>query len=197
MTETAPATFFRSRWVERPATFTELEPDSAAEGLPRRRRSGRHQAPRARRGPLVSDEPETVSAARFGANALVGAPVAVSAEARLDGLRAVLASSGNANVSDGERGLETARASQALAAELLGVEPDRVGLASTGVIGRELPRDRLLEGARAAAAALGPDTDDFTAAMLTTDRWPKRACLEVELPSGHRSACGPGEGRRA
>ena len=176
--------FFRSRWVDRPAAVTELEPTA----LPRGFRAAGVAAGIKRTGLdvglLVSDEPGTVSAARFCANALVGAPVAVSAEGRVDALRAVLASSGNANVADGERGLATARASQVLAGELLGLEPAQVGLASTGVIGRELPRDRLLEGARAAAAALGPDAAGFSDALLTTDRAPKRACLEVELPSG-------------
>jgi glutamate N-acetyltransferase/amino-acid N-acetyltransferase len=184
VTGTAPATFFRSRWVERPGHVSELEPAALPRGF---RAAGVAAGIKSRGldvGLLVSDEPGTVSAARFGANALVGAPVAVSAEAALDRLRAVLASSGNANVADGERGLETARASQALAGELLGVGPDQVGLASTGVIGRELPRDKLLEGASAAAAALGPDSADFCQALLTTDRGPKRACLEAELPSG-------------
>jgi glutamate N-acetyltransferase/amino-acid N-acetyltransferase len=176
--------FFRSRWVQRPAGVTELEPTA----LPRSFRAAGVAAGIKRNGLdvglLVSDEPGTVSAARFCANALVGAPVAVSAEGRLEALRAVLASSGNANVADGERGLETARASQILAGELLGLEPAQVGLASTGVIGRELPRDRLLEGARDAAAALSPDAAGFSDALLTTDRSPKRACLGVELPSG-------------
>jgi glutamate N-acetyltransferase/amino-acid N-acetyltransferase len=184
MTETASATFFRSRWVDRPAGVTELEPIT----LPRGFRAAGVAAGIKRKGIdvglLVSDEPDTVSAARFCANALVGAPVAVSAEGRLDALRAVLASSGNANVSDGERGLQTARASQVLAGELLGLDPAQVGLASTGVVGRELPRDRLLEGTRAAAQALGTDAAGFSDALLTTDSSPKRACLEVELPSG-------------
>jgi glutamate N-acetyltransferase/amino-acid N-acetyltransferase len=184
VTGTTPATFFRSRWVERPQHVRELEPAALPAGF----RAAGVAAGIKRKGVdvglLVSDEPDTVSAARFCANALVGAPVAVSAEGRLDALRAVLASSGNANVSDGERGLETARASQALAGELLGLEPAQVGLASTGVIGRELPRGKLLDGTRAAAAALGPDTAGFSDALITTDRWPKRACLGVELPSG-------------
>jgi glutamate N-acetyltransferase/amino-acid N-acetyltransferase len=184
VTETAAATFFRSRWVDRPDHVTELE----RTGLPRGFRAAGVAAGIKPKGLdvalLVSDEPETVSAARFGTNALAGAPVVVSADARLDALRAVLASSGNANVADGDRGVETARVSQALAAELLAVEPAQVGLASTGVIGRELPRERLLEGARAAADALGEDAESFSDALLTTDRWPKRACLEVALPSG-------------
>jgi glutamate N-acetyltransferase/amino-acid N-acetyltransferase len=114
----------------------------------------------------------------------VGAPVAVSQAAHTAELRAIVASSGNANVSDGERGLDTARAGQQAAADALGLDPAQVGIAATGVIGRELPRDRLLDGVRSAAAALGTDADDFTRAIMTTDKGPKRACLELALPSG-------------
>jgi glutamate N-acetyltransferase / amino-acid N-acetyltransferase len=182
--------FFKSRWVQRPERATELAPDLLPEGF---RASGVHAgikpadvagAAALDVGLLVSDAEATVSAARFCDNALVGAPIAVTSEARVDGLRAVLANSGNSNVADGARGLETARSSQAAAAEALGIDAELVGLASTGVIGRELPRDALLAGARECAEALGPDSADFCSAILTTDRGPKRACLEVELPSG-------------
>ena len=63
-------------------------------------------------------------------------------------LLAVAANSGGSNTGDGTRGLETARSTQAVAAELLGVEPAQVGVASTGVIGTELPREKLLSGLR-------------------------------------------------
>jgi glutamate N-acetyltransferase/amino-acid N-acetyltransferase len=180
----AAATFFRSRWVERPDHVRELEPTSLPTGFRAAGAAAGIKPEGLDVGLLVSDEPGTTSAARFTTNALVGAPVAVSSEARLDGLRAVLASSGNSNVANGERGLGTARASQALAAELLGLDASRVAVASTGIIGRELPRERLLAGARDAAGRLGPDSEDFSRALLTTDRSPKRACLEVELPAG-------------
>jgi glutamate N-acetyltransferase/amino-acid N-acetyltransferase len=135
-------------------------------------------------GVLVSDDEATTSAARFTTNARVGAPVSVSREAALDRLRAVVANSGGSNTGDGERGIETARASQALAAELLGIEPEQVGVASTGVIGAELPRETLLGGVREAAASLGPDAAGLSEAIMTTDAAPKRACVEVALPSG-------------
>jgi glutamate N-acetyltransferase/amino-acid N-acetyltransferase len=176
--------FFKSRWVDRPAHVTEIDPTSLPRGF---RAAGVHAGIKPDGldvGLLVSDSEDTVSAVRFCDNALVGAPIAVTSEARTDSLRAVLANSGNSNVADGARGLETARASQAAAAEALGIEPDRVGLASTGVIGRELPRDVLIAGARQCAATLGPDAEDFTRSILTTDKGPKRACLEVALPSG-------------
>jgi glutamate N-acetyltransferase/amino-acid N-acetyltransferase len=175
--------FFRSRWVERPGHVTEVEPTALPQGFRAAGVAAGIKPEGLDVGVLVSDR-RAASAARFCDNALVGAPVAVSSEASLGALRAIVASSGNANVADGERGLATARASQALAAELLELEANQVGLASTGVIGRELPRDRLLEGLRGAVGALGEDSGDFCDALLTTDRGPKRACLEVALPSG-------------
>ena len=119
-----------------------------------------------------------------------------SKEARLDGLRAVVANSGCSNVGDGERGLETAREMQRAVAEELELEPDQVGVASTGVIGLELPREKVVSGARAACGALAKDAGDFSEAILTSDAGPKRACLEVALPSGLVGAARrPGEGR--
>ncbi len=185
--------FFRSRWVEAPPHVREL--DSAAlpagfraagvaAGL--RGAAGRTPAaaPELDVGVLVSDEPATVSAARFTSNARVGAPVIVSRAARLDRLRVVVANAVCSNVGDGRRGIETAEAMQAAAAERLGVEPGQVGVASTGVIGTELPREPVLAGIRACCAQLGEDAASFSEAILTSDSGPKRACLEVDLGDG-------------
>jgi glutamate N-acetyltransferase / amino-acid N-acetyltransferase len=178
------AGFFRSRWVGAPAHVREL--DSAA--LPRGFRAA--GVPAGLRpdgldvGVLVSDSPGTVSAARFTTNARVGAPVIASREADTEHLRGVVANSGSSNVGDGQRGLDTARATQALAAELLGVEASQVGVASTGVIGTQLPREPLLAGVRLAVERLGEGADGFSRAILTSDKRPKRACLEFELSGG-------------
>ena len=175
---------FASRWVTMPDGCRELEPTllpagfhaaGVAAGI---KRQGLDVAL------LHSGGPEPASAARFTSSAFVGAPVAVSRLARLDGLRAVLVSSGNANVADGARGIETARQGQEAAARALGLKRAEVGIAATGVIGRELPRDRLLAGVEAAAAALEDGAAGLSEAMMTTDRGPKRACLEVELEAG-------------
>jgi glutamate N-acetyltransferase / amino-acid N-acetyltransferase len=96
----------------------------------------------------------------------------------------VVANAGCSNVGDGQRGVETAMAMQSAAAEELGLEREQVAVASTGVIGVELPRDRVVPGVRAACAALGPDAESFSTAILTSDAGPKRACLEVTLPGG-------------
>jgi len=96
----------------------------------------------------------------------------------------VTVNSGNANVSDGERGLATARAQREAAAEALDLPHEAVAVASTGVIARELPRDKLVAGIRNAAGAMAPNSEAFSESILTTDDGPKRACLEVTLPSG-------------
>jgi glutamate N-acetyltransferase/amino-acid N-acetyltransferase len=176
--------FFGSRWIERPGHVSELEPTALPLGF----RAAGVAAGLKPDGPDVgvvySERPQTVSAARFTTNARVGAPVVASREAELDRLRVVVANSGGSNTGDGARGLETARATQALAAELLAVGPGQVGVASTGVIGTELPREKLLGGVRGAVERLGEDADAFSRAIMTSDRAPKRACLEVWLPDG-------------
>jgi glutamate N-acetyltransferase/amino-acid N-acetyltransferase len=177
-------TFFRSRWIEPPAHAAELEPAALAAGFRAAGVAAGLKPEGLDVGVLVSDAPGTTSAARFTTNARVGAPVIVSREAALDRLRAVVANSGCSNVGDGQRGMDTARAMQAAAAEELGVEPAQVGVASTGVIGIELPREPVVSGVRAACAALGDDAAGFSEAILTSDRAPKRACLEVELSDG-------------
>ena len=177
--------FFSSRWVEAPEYVTEAEATELARGFRAAGvAAGLVGGGRPDVGVLVSDEPDTVSAARFTTNARVGAPVVVSRDARTDALRAVAANAGHSNVGDGRRGLDTALAMQALTAEALGVEPDQVAVASTGVIGTELPRDPVLAGLREACAGLGSDAAAFSEAILTSDRSPKRACLDVALSGG-------------
>ena len=176
--------FFRSRWVEALAHARELEPAGLPEGFRAAGVSAGLKPSGLDVGVLVSDAPNTSSAARFTSNARVGAPVALSRDAQLDRLRAVVANSGGSNTGDGQRGYDTALAVQAAAASELSLEPGLVGLASTGVIGVELWRDRVVAGAREACGRLGRDAGDFSQAILTSDSGPKRVCLEVELPSG-------------
>jgi glutamate N-acetyltransferase/amino-acid N-acetyltransferase len=187
-------TFFSSRWVEAPEHVRELEPTTLPAGFRAAGAAAGLKPEGLDVGVLFCDAEDAVSAARFTTNARIGAPVIVSKESALDRLRAVVANAGCSNVGDGERGLETARAMQREAAEALGIEPAQVGVASTGVIGTELPREKVLEGIRECVAAIdtnpgeGPDPlaggDAFARAILTSDSGPKRASLEVALPSG-------------
>ena len=176
--------FFRSRWVEPPAHASEVAPTALPRGFRAAGVAAGIKPEGLDVGVLASDSPETVSAARFTTNARVGAPVIVSRQAELGGLRAVAVNSGCSNVGDGQRGLETAAAMQAAAAAKLGLEAREVAVASTGVIGTELPRDRVVSGVEAACDALGLDAAGFAEAILTSDAGPKCACLDVRLPDG-------------
>ncbi len=178
------SSFFRSRWVDRPDHVTELAPTALPEGFAAGGVAAGIKPDGQDVGLIYSERERTTSAARFTRNALVAAPISVCHEANLSALRAIAVNSGNANVSDGERGLATARAQQAAAAEALDLEPAQVAVASTGVIARELPHDKAIAGIRHAAQALAPNAKAFSESILTTDKGPKRACLELALPSG-------------
>ena len=174
-----------SRWVEAPAGVTEREGLAAgfrAAGV----RAGIKPSGDPDLALLVSDEPDTVSAARFTRSGVLAAPVVLCQErCRLDALRAVVANSGNANAATGRRGLEDAARMQGAAAMAAGVHEDRVAVASTGVIGVPLPMDGMIGGILAARGALAADGDGgFWRAIATTDAFEKRLALDVALPSG-------------
>ena len=178
--------FFTSRWVPKPDHVELLDG-----GLPRGfRAAGLACGIKADGvkdlGMVLSDVPETVSAARFTRSGVLAAPVLVSRDrTELHALRAVVANSGNANAATGSQGLDDAVATQAAAAAAVGVEPAQVAVGSTGVIGVPLPLDRLLGGLEALRGELRADgEEDFAEAIRTTDKHAKRASLLVRLPSG-------------
>ena len=117
--------FFRSRWVERPAHVTELEPTGSLPGFRAAGVAAGLKPEGLDVGVLVSDAADTVSAARFTSNARVGAPVVVSRQARTGALRAVAANAAHSNVGDGRRGYETALAQQAPRPRRSGWSPTR------------------------------------------------------------------------
>ena len=98
----------------------------------------------------------------FTTNRVCAAPVKWCRE-RLpaDDIRAVVINSGNANAATGAQGLENAARTAAAARELLGCRPEQVLVASTGVIGHQLPMDRIEAGLAQAIARLSADAGAF------------------------------------
>jgi glutamate N-acetyltransferase/amino-acid N-acetyltransferase len=189
--------FFSSRWVEVPEWVRE----DAAGGLPAGFRAagvaaGIKPSGGTDVGLLVSDAPETTSAARFTRSGVLAAPVLVTRErSRLDALRVVVANSGNANAATGGRGLDDAAKMQGAAAMAGGAEADQVAVASTGVIGVPLDSRAVVRGLARARSELRRDGDaDFAAALMTTDAFEKRASLEVELTGGTVRLCAQAKG---
>jgi glutamate N-acetyltransferase/amino-acid N-acetyltransferase len=183
---TRAETFFRSRWVSAPEDATELEPVTLPAGF-RAAGVATGSKPSGKRdvGVLACDNDDAASTALLTRNAVAGAPVKVSRRANLRALRGVVVNAGNANVGTGARGIEVAEAMTRAVASGLGVDVGQIGVASTGVIGVQLDEERILGGVERAVRELAPDGGgDFSEAILTGDRGPKRACLEVALAEG-------------
>ena len=131
-------------------------------------------------GWIVSDVPAQ-AAAVFTTNAVQAAPIWITKEALTEEhLQAVVVNSGNANACTGAKGLTDARQMQLLAAGRLGLAVNSVAIASTGVIGKELPMTILEQG----IAQLSKDEGDaaaFHEAIMTTDTCTKEMVLEANI----------------
>jgi len=132
---------------------------------------------------LIVADGEVPAAAVFTRNRVRAAPVLVSeAHVKAGIARAVVVNSGNANACTGTRGLQDAQAMAAFTARALGCDEKRVLVASTGVIGEALPIERVVEALPRLAKSARPDgLDDFTRAIMTTDRFEKRSLALVSL----------------
>ena len=133
---------------------------------------------------IVADEP-CAAAAVFTTNKVAAAPVLYDREIVRGGrVQAILANSGCANACTGAEGLRDAELSALATAGELGISPKHVLVASTGVIGRRLPMDRLLKGLQLAKASLGRTPAHGLAAekaVMTTDTKPKQAAVTVRI----------------
>ena len=123
-------------------------------------------------GVIVSDRPCN-AAGVFTTNQVIAAPCVLTRK-HLEGgaLRGIVANSGIANACTGDEGDRAAVAMAAAAAKAMGCAPNEVGVASTGVIGWQLPIERIT-GAIAAIRPSVDGFDDFSRAIMTTDTKPK------------------------
>ena len=197
-----------SRFLVMPAGVTLVEPGGLSPGVTYPRgflaagvAAGIKESGRKDLG-VVAVAPEyradTVGAAVFTTNSFAAAPVLLSRkETSVATLAAVVMNSGNANACTGPAGLTAARAMQNTAAQALGLAADRVGVASTGIIGVPLSGVKAAQGVRAAVAALSPSGGrDFAESILTTDRFAKVGAFDVATDDGviRLGACAKGAG---
>jgi glutamate N-acetyltransferase / amino-acid N-acetyltransferase len=133
------------------------------------RRSGRRDLA------LVRSLSPATGAGMFTANRVQAAPVVVSREhLELADPQAIVINSGVANAATGGEGLVAARSTAVEAASLLGLRPEHVLVLSTGVIGTQLPLDKVLGGVAEAALRLSRCGGATAAeAIMTTDTRPK------------------------
>jgi glutamate N-acetyltransferase/amino-acid N-acetyltransferase len=127
---------------------------------------------------IASDVPAT-AAAMFTQSRFCGAAIVVGREHAANGqLQAFVINSKNANVATGAQGLANVYEVVYLVAGELGIAQEDILPSSTGVIGRQLPMDRLREGTRGLRQQMRPgELEQAALAIMTTDTRPKfRAC---------------------
>ncbi len=127
-------------------------------------------------GPLNS------AASVFTTNRCQANPVLWSKQVMADGqVSAIVLNSGGANCYTGPEGFQTTHATAEAVAEHLGISAGDVLVCSTGLIGQQLDRPKVLAGVSAAAQALSADGGfDASEAIMTTDSRPKRAHRTVD-----------------
>ena len=131
---------------------------------------------------LIVSETPAGAAAVYTTNLVKGAPLIVTKEHLKNGTaRAIVCNSGNANTCNAD-GLEIAEKMSALTAAAVGIDPDDVVVASTGVIGQPLDIAPIAAGIGTLAAALSRDgCSDACEAIMTTDLQPKEISVEFTL----------------
>jgi glutamate N-acetyltransferase / amino-acid N-acetyltransferase len=133
---------------------------------------------------LVSDR-DASAAGTFTTNRVAAAPVHWDRSLLpSSAIRGIIINSGNANAATGQLGLDNARATASGAAAILGCRTEQILVASTGVIGHQLPMPRVEAGLRAALDAATEEASSFhdaSRAIMTTDTRPKVVSLRKEV----------------
>ena len=191
--------FFRSKWVDPPAGIEFLDPSVLPDGFRAGGVACGIQGYGATDlGAVVCDAPDLRSAILLTANAAAAAPIRVCRESLWqDEIRAVIVNSGNANAATGEQGIEDALSMRNSLATELGIAPQSVAVAETGVIGVPLEMDTVMGGIPELAGDLAGEAGRrgaarFSEAIMTTDKWPKRVSLTVDGVSLSAQAKGAG-----
>lgn len=132
---------------------------------------------------VIYTKTQAVVAGTFTQNKVAAAPVYVSKEVIATGTaHAIVANAGCANACTGQQGLDDAHKMAQIAADELGVNADDVIVGSTGVIGVNLPMDKLEAGIKDAVANLSADgSGNAGRAIITTDTHSKSVTCEFEL----------------
>lgn len=133
---------------------------------------------------IVCDE-DTVAAGVYTTNLVVAAPVVWDrARTPSDKIRAVITNSGNANACTGEQGDKDNAEMAGIVAKQFGVSADQVLTMSTGIIGHNLPMEKIRAGLDEVFQRLGSDESHFDAAargIMTTDKGKKVASRQCEV----------------
>jgi len=133
---------------------------------------------------IIFSEKPCSTAAVFTNNKIFAAPVKFSRNILKNGnAKAIIVNSGNANACTGERGYKDTEEMAKIAAGHLGIKPEEIMVASTGIIGHHLQMDKVSTGIKEASQSLGKKKShgsNIAKAILTTDKTVKESAVEVK-----------------
>ena len=135
---------------------------------------------------MVYSEVPCVAAGTFTTNVVKAAPVKWDQDIVYNhpSAKVVICSSGIANACTGAEGYGYCKETADVAAEILGVAADSVLVASTGVIGMQVPIDRIKNGVKMMAPKLDGSLEAGTEAakaIMTTDTKKKEVAVQIEI----------------
>ena len=135
---------------------------------------------------MVYSEADCTVAGTFTTNVVKAAPVIWDRDVVVKGgsARAIVVNSGIANACTGKEGMDICETTAKAVAEALFIRPEQVCIGSTGVIGMQIPKDRIVEGVKVLSTKLesGEEASLRAAkAIMTTDTVHKMIAVEIEL----------------
>lgn len=139
-------------------------------------------------GVAIIHYPGSSAAAVFTQNEVQAAPIIITRESVKDGkLSAIVANSGNANCFTGKEGIDHAKIMTLQVADQLDIPQADVAVASTGIIGRQLPIpiiSKLITDALRRLESSPESSRNAAEAIMTTDTYPKEFAVETTLNNG-------------
>ncbi len=132
---------------------------------------------------IISDS-LCAAAGCFTTNRVKAAPVLYDMEKIKNPIKGVVVNSGNANACTGEQGMRDAEETADTMAGLIGCGGENILVASTGVIGVNLPMDIIKEGIKTCHSIAGSDFESGEAAaeaIMTTDTVKKTICVQLDI----------------
>lgn len=135
---------------------------------------------------LIYSSVPCVAAGTFTTNVVKAAPVKWDQKIVKQGgaVQAIIVNSGIANACTGEEGMQYCEETAQTAAEVFGIQKEQVLVSSTGVIGKQLPMEKIQAGIHMLAQAKGNDKlcgAEAAEAILTTDTHKKEAAVQLEI----------------
>ncbi|MGB1287253.1 MAG: bifunctional glutamate N-acetyltransferase/amino-acid acetyltransferase ArgJ [Aggregatilineales bacterium] len=177
-----------------------LRVDSVIGSIPGFRAAGVHAGLKKEGQPdfalILADRP-CATAGVFTRSQVKAAPVLLSQKHLHNNagqIRAITVNTVSANAATGEQGMENARQMSALVAEQAGLSPEQVLVMSTGVIGTQLPMQKIAHGAELSYAQLGRGWQSAATAIMTTDTQPKMASTQIMTVHGNYHIAGISKG---